>query len=342
MTARPGSIVFNSDAAELHFAKLLRDFVPLNRIRAHIAWQHSEDGDWNIDAHNVEIQNSDIEISVNAGLVLPGGDTSPSLMLTAQFDKGDVGQISRYLPVSKMRPGLVRWVDRALVSGQIRGGTVLFRGPLQAFPFDNKEGRFEVRFSVYDAILEYAKGWPRLEELEGDLAFDGRSLSGTISNGVSFHSEIDEARLLIKNLAAKPAILSVHGRAHGPTHDAVRYVIESPLNKTFGGYFENTKVTGTSKLDLELHLPLAAHGPHARVRGDLQMDNSVMLLAGGDVDIRKINGMLHFTESGLKADGIKAQIMGLPALVSIHEEQQDREKLTLFRATGRRSNTPPW
>jgi len=333
--ANGGSLSINSSGAEINFENLLRDFVRVDGLSAHISWRRDENRNWSIDAQDLQFRNEDIQLAAEGRLLLPADHGSPELNLTAKFDKGDIGHASRYLPVSKMRPGLVHWLDQALVSGRLRDGSLLFSGRLKDFPFDHKEGRFSIHFGVQDTILEYAANWPRLEKLDGEVTFDGRTMKGLIASGESFDSTIVQSSVSIDNLAGKPPILSVDGKARGPTRDAMRYVQESPLNEHYGKYFENTEVTGASTLDLKIHLPLARDKTGTRVRGRLMMLDSTMLLAGGKVDIKKINGTLGFSQDGLSASGIKARILGLPGSIEIHNEMQGKNKLTVFSANGR-------
>ena len=190
---------------------------------------------------------------------LEGG--SPYLDLNVSFGDGKGEHVSRYLPAKIMHPGTLAWLDKAIVNGRVSGGSARIYGRLADFPFDEGKGLFEIRFDVTDGILEYAAGWPRLEEIETEIEFHGRRFEAHAAAAKSLDSESTQAVITIPDMTAHPALLTVDGKAHGPTADAVRYVTESPLHHKLGAYLDDISAGGQSRLQLSLKLPLAKRHP---------------------------------------------------------------------------------
>ena len=93
------------------------------------------------------------------------------LDLQTHFGDADAAKAGPLIPAGILKPHLVEWLDRSIVSGQVPSGAVIFRGRLEDFPFPGHEGRLEVLFDVRDGVLDYLPGWPRLSGAAGQVRF---------------------------------------------------------------------------------------------------------------------------------------------------------------------------
>ncbi|MFQ5488016.1 MAG: YhdP family protein, partial [Gammaproteobacteria bacterium] len=243
-----GMVELQSGAASVDFAGLFRDTLAMDRVAGRCYWRRGEQG-WRLLGRDLDLANADLSLRADLELTLPASGAAPRLDLAADFSAFSLEHTSRYLPVAVMRPGLVKWLDGAIVAGRVPAGEVGFHGTLEAGTFD-KGGLFEVRFNVLDGVLKYASGWPRIEEIEAGFLFHNRRLDVQLAAGKSLSSAIDEARISIADLTAFPALLAVEGRAQGPTADALRFLRESPLQDRFAAYLADMNAFGHSRLDL--------------------------------------------------------------------------------------------
>ena len=329
-----GSLLLNTTEAQFTFADLFRSPLSVDVLTGAIAWQRQQ-GMWRIQAHALNVTNADIGGSVKAIIDLPDNGGSPFISLVADFSNGNVEHAWRYFPVSIMPQDTVTWLDGALISGQVTTGQALFHGRVADFPFDTGEGqsesqfkgRFEVRFNVIDGILDYAPGWPRLEEIETEVVFSERRMDINANVAKSLASDIQHVHVAIKDLGGSPPVLTIKGKAEGPTADALRYVRESPLNKKIGKYFGDVRAQGRSTLDLDIAMPLADSGADSPdripnfIKGTLGFDNSSLALMDmgvpGDVGLSHVKGALNFTESALMARNIRATLLGQVAEIDV-------------------------
>lgn len=328
---KQGVITLATGKAEISFTDLFRGPLPLDTLGGSVYWSRDEGG-WRVLAQDLTAQNEDLNIKVTGYLDKPQAAKSPYIDLSARFGDGKIDHVSRYLPVKIMHPKTVEWLDRAIVNGRVSGGVASIQGWLSEFPFDGGHGLFEVRFNVTDGILEYADGWPRLEEIETEILFHGRRFEANDASAKSLGSEILQARVTIPDMTAHPALLTVDGKAQGPTSDAVRYVAESPLHTKFGDYLKGVNVGGHSNLRLSLKLPLAKQPP--KVNGALRIGDGSLLFKSGEIQLTQINGVLNFSEKGLSADDIHADLLGQPVTVSAKTTTDKEGATTTFSAQG--------
>jgi uncharacterized protein (TIGR02099 family) len=324
-----GRVALDTSGAQLLFPRLFRGPLPVSALRGQLQWTRDADG-WRVAAPELTLHNEDLDLQAWGGLELPAGGT-PTLALFGAFQAATAEHTSRYLPVDIMPESAVHWLDRAITGGTVPRGELLFYGPLAAFPFDHGEGRFLVDFDVQDGVLDYAADWPLLDQIEANVVFDGRGMAIHAADGRSLSSTLTTADVRIADLRGHPAVLEVEGKIQGPTQDALRYLRESPLREKFGAYVAGLEASGDSRLDLKLALPLN-DAAATQVDGRLQFDDSRLATTGGGFDMAHIRGELRFTESGLSARGIEADVLGLPARIDVVPE--DDEPGTRIAATG--------
>lgn len=326
-----GVLTLATGKATLDIANLFRAPLPLDALTGNIYWRYSNAG-WHVITQGLTARNEDVKLEVAGYLDKPPGGSSPYMDLRASFDDGKGDHVSRYLPAKIMPARTVAWLDRAIVNGQVSNGSARVYGWLTDFPFDAGQGLFEIHFDVADGILDYAPGWPRLEEITTEVLFHDRRFEAHATSAKSLNSEILRALVTIPDMTAHPAILTVDGEAQGPLRDAVRYVTESPLRAKFGSYLTDTKAGGQSRLQLSLKLPLAGLSP--KIKGSLQINDGSLLFNAAKIDLTHINGTLKFSEHGLSADKIRADLLGQAVTVTAKTTTDQQGATTVFAAQG--------
>jgi len=165
----------------IEFGSLFREPLAIGGLNGVIAWRHDE-GEWRFTSDELLLRNSDLQVRARMGVAVPDDGASPYVALDVKFngEPGSVAHKSRYLPVSLI-PNAVKWLDQSIIGGTVPDGTFIFNGRVNQFPFHHDEGKFEVRFRITDGILEYAEGWPRLEEIEADIRVIEQDILGMLA-----------------------------------------------------------------------------------------------------------------------------------------------------------------
>lgn len=339
-----GSVELDSHAAHVDLQKLFRAPLQLAQLQGRIDWRR--DGDrLHIESDALRAENADIRTLSRLLLDIPNDGSKPFLELQSTFTDGNVEATHKYLPVGIMPPRTVEWLDRALVSGRLHDGALLFQGRFGAFPFDHADGRMEIRATVSDGVLDYKDGWHRIEALEAELAFINRGMNIHGVAGKILGSELPEVSVRIDDLAH--ARLDIDGQATGTLADMLRFLRDSPLSEGRREALDVVQAGGDAQLHLAIRLPLAKSVPGAlSVDGRVQLPDNRLDLPDWDLALEQLKGELHFTQSGLEGRDLSAQLLGVPVKLDVGDapsgESSDEssgdpssEAMTRVRAIGK-------
>ncbi|MFC1748366.1 YhdP family protein [Pseudomonadota bacterium] len=323
-----------TNLARLDTQGMFREVLLVDSIFGRFAWQFMDEG-LELDVRQLSVANKDLDIQIDGAVDIFSEDVSPMVNLAINIKRGDGAATQRYLPVKKMHPTLVSWLDSAIVGGEVTSGAMVLQGPIRRFPFLDGSGRFEVRFNVSNGILDYTEGWPRIEEIDAEVGFVGGGMDITAHSGKMLASTLENVEVEVSNFRTTPfPVLMVDGDVYGDTSDVIRYLNESPLNELFGTITSGTEASGASRVGLSLGIPLKKD-ELVSVDGWVSFDDSSIALNQFGVDLVGVNGKLNFNNKGMSAEGITAEVMGQPATLNIRTDELSLERANLvFEASG--------
>lgn len=311
-----GEINLNASSMMIDIGLMFRDPVTVKVLAGKVAWAH-EGGVWKIKSEGLKLKNDDLQGTVSMVLDIPDDGSSPYINMVAEYEGGKGASTSKYLPINVMSKESIAWLDESIIDGNVTWGGMLLRGKLSDFPFDNGKGKFEVKFNVTDAILDYDKAWPRIEEINGEVVFVGRTMVITAETGKILGSTVHNVTASIADLDADDIVVNIKGSADGSLNDVLQFIAKSPLGEDFGNYMLDLEVTGTSQLDLDMKIPVDDRP--ARLKGKLHFNDNSITMKGWDVSVKNVKGALDFTEDEMSAKAIKANLLGKPASVDVYK-----------------------
>jgi uncharacterized protein (TIGR02099 family) len=299
-----GVLHLDSSDLRLDFANLIDQPVAFDSVAGTLHWQRQEDG-WALAAETMQWVNPDLAATL-AGDLRWHGDAAPEANLRLAFGGGSLAALRAYLPRSRLPAKVTDWLDRALPVGKITGGGAILRGALDRFPFDEYDGKFEVRLNVADATLAYSPRWPVIEGIEGELAFTGRALEVAARHGRSLGIEIDATNARIDDLTAKQRWIAIDGHGHGAVGEARGYVEGSPLKTPLRRVLEAMGESGRLDLDLKLEVPLFPDQP-SRFSGRLGLDDVSLKPPDltAPIEITGVRGDVEFGREAFAAPALK-------------------------------------
>ncbi len=325
-TAEQGSINLFSDDLVLNFAKLFRAPLHFNQLEGRLDWQLAEDG-LHILADKLLLSDGDFNTESRLDLQIPFDDLPPIIDLQTDFDRGSLANVYRYLPTAIMDDEFTKWLDRALVSGQISNGAFLLRGPLNAFPFTANEGRFQVLFDVENATFDYMPEWPPVKQGKAQVHFLNSALDVHIKQATLLQSEVREVRVRIDDMPHGTPV-KINGGIAGSSVDLMRFLSETPLTEQFAPLVETVKVAGDANVDLNLSIPMREKDPF-RLKGEIAWLDAVITLPTLDLKLSEVSGALAFTERGVSAKAIKATLLGERTTITARTKP---DETIIFRA----------
>ena len=238
------------------------------------------------------------------------------LELDARLTRGSGDAVWRYMPLA-VGKDVRDWLRVAIIGGKASETTLKLRGDLRQFPFrGGKGGVFEVRGKFRDATLRYARSWPEINDIEGELLFEGARMLITGKSGRIFGVGLREVRAEIADIEQAEELLTVTGKAAGPTADFLRFIEASPVGERIDHFTEDMKAEGNGELDLKLSLPLRRL-VNSKVAGSYRFDGNRLTVDSDLPPLAEVRGALRFSEDHLEAQGIRGTLLGTPLHVDV-------------------------
>ena len=105
-------------------------------------WKRHEAGFY-VDVSSFNFSAADVSSEGRVRLDLGNSSTGPVMDLAASFKGKNAENTAKYLPAKVMNKDAVNWISRSIKAGTVSEGAAVFKGPVQKFPYHNKEGVFK-------------------------------------------------------------------------------------------------------------------------------------------------------------------------------------------------------
>ena len=302
-----GELILDSQNVSIDYDRYFDQNTPLEKIKSRIVWAKQPHG-WEVSSDYLDLSNQGVTLKSIFILSLPEDHSAPYLNLVSKFVSKDGRVALKYMPTKIMEPEVVDWLDTAIIGGQVPSGGVIIRGRLDKFPFDSGDGKFEARFSLKNAELNYIQGWPHITGIDAEIVFLGRSLSISASAGRILESDVVHADVAIADMAAEEPVLTVNGTMQGFVKDALQYLRVTGVADSYGDSFKQLYAQGRSSLELDLKVPLGES--EVTVNGKMNFHNSVFGIKDVGLELNHVSGSLLFNEVNVSAKGIKGEVLG--------------------------------
>lgn len=282
-------------------------------LRAEGGWQR-RDGRLEITLDSARFENVDAAGSAS-GVYRPQRGGAGEIDLQARLSRAEGTSVWRYLP-RVVNQDTHEWVRTAIRRAEVPEANLRLRGELDDFPFREGGGEFRVTIRVVDALLDYAPGWPSIDGIFGEVRFEGPGLRIEAARGRILGVALSEVVADVPDLDAMPSpVMSIVGKAAGPTAEFLRFVSESPVSARIGGFTDGMRAEGRGTLDLRLVLPLKEIA-ESTVDGEYRFGANRLWLVEGLPVLEDAGGRLRFTADTLSMPEARAQFLGAPARIT--------------------------
>ncbi|MBP8290927.1 MAG: hypothetical protein KAX51_14190, partial [Chromatiaceae bacterium] len=311
----------------------------LDRLAGPVTWVPAAVGGLQLASDGLEALNPDLGLKLRFTLQDLGASASggPVLDLQADIRNANAGVIRDYLPDAKLKPRARAWLERAFPAGRVPRGQVLFRGRPADFPFRQDQGYCHVLLWVEEMALDFHPDWPPLEGLEGLVHFHNQAMSIATTGGEILGFPLIGAQAEILDLADAQRV-TVRGSARGDFNQALAFPEATPLRASLGGIPDLFTAEGLVDIALKMDIPLGNDHPEERLglTGALSWPGAASLtLAGVDLVLADLRGVLGFSQDGVTASRLEAQSLGAPLSVTLDRIRagKPQTKLTELKLT---------
>jgi uncharacterized protein (TIGR02099 family) len=315
---RGGTLYLNSTNAALDMPLVFRNVLGFDTLTAQVGWSRAG-ADAEFRFNNVSFSNPHLAGTLFGNYrMVPG--TRGAIDLTGSLARADARHVNHYIPLVVGKHAR-DWLDTAFLAGQSNDVSLRLKGNLDDFPFPDKTGGvFQVVAKVTGGVLDYANGWPKVENIAGELAFRGNRMDVNVRQGTILGARLLRVHAEIPDLKAAEELLRIDGEAEGPTSEFLAFIAKSPVLGMIDRFTEGMEAQGNGRLALKLEMPLGALDK-SKVAGAYRFINN-QITAGPDLPaLEQANGRLEFTESAVRVPDAGGVFLGGP--VSIAGGTQD-------------------
>lgn len=307
------SLRVDCDACEFAIPGVLRAPVALERLDL-LAGMHRGDRGWVLELPAISAVGRGYasELALRLDFDAQAG---PLLAATAHVPGAQIEAAKAFWPINKMPPRTIEWLDRALGAGQVDWGRVVFRGALRDWPFAAGQGRFEARFAVSGADLDYHPEWPAASALAAEVSFINSTMVVHDAKGALVGNRVVRASGGIASL--KDPVLELDLGGVGDAGNWLQFLKSSPLQRSHGKVLFGMAMQGPASVDARLSIPLRKDLGSTRVDGEALLDGVRFNDAKWKLDLAELRGRADFTQSGFAADHLSLALHGHPAELAI-------------------------
>jgi len=310
-----GKLQLASRQAQIDVPKVLvKPQIELGSLAGDLAWERDAAGALSVRASSLTFANAHFSGNL-FGTYAWRGDGPGTLDLSAVLNRADGSSAAQYLP-HVLDAEAREWLTQAVVAGESSDVRVRVRGDLRDFPFvDPKTGQFQVTARIEKGVLDYARGWPRIEDIDGELTFERDGMEVVARSGTVLGARLSGVRAHVPSFKGAGRRVLVSGQADGATSEFLKYIESSPLSEKAGSFVTSMKAEGHGKLRLKLDLPLADL-KQTKVAGEYEFAANRVKVLDELPPIDQAGGRLTFTDDGFTLQGVRGRLLGGALTVS--------------------------
>ena len=319
-----GQIEVDAREGMLRLPWLFRADLHTTRTEGTFAWKHAPAG-LQLFTNELRIRNAEIDTRTRLSVTLPPSG-SPFVDVKAKVVASSAPAVVNHLPLVLFGKPLVSWLDQSIITGRVPQGELVWRGPLRGFPYDEGDGQFRVEFSVEDGVLDYAPGWPRLENVNTTVVIDHNSLSSLENRGTIAGVPFRDAQVRVADLMHKPE-LQLATSDEMQLGQVLAFLRASPIAKTLGTTLNSVTGRGNLTAAVQLNMPIASPKDF-RLRGNFEASGASLGLAGVAYRLTDLQGLVRLEDTRLYADGLKGKFLNEPVAITLRPAGKDEPGLS--------------
>jgi len=312
-TERGGTTTLGITSGSVQLPRLFSEPVPVEVLSVGAGWTF-RDGQVQLSLRNASFTNEHAAGTFH-GSYQSAAQGPGSIDVAGALIRADATQVWRYIPITA--PITREWLRNALLAGESRDIRFRVKGALADFPFDDpKKGTFEIVARASGVKLDYARGWPALSDINGEITFRGRRMEVRPQSAVLLGIRLADVQVSIPELGKHDEHLLVKGSAQAPTAEFLRFVASSPVGEHIDRFTEQISAKGDARLQLELDMPLHRVA-ESKAAGELAVRDNRVVIDPRLPELTRFDARIQFArdagnKGSLRVREGRAQLLGNP------------------------------
>lgn len=315
LTERGGTLNFSSQKVRLELPDVFHEPLMLDTFTGQASWNYLSEGDSIVfKFNNITFSNPYAAGSAYGSYrFIPG---KPGMVdLTGHLTRADAGYLRHYTPITA-NPYFHDGLGKSIVEGEFLDARLRLKGDLANFPFPRgNTGLFRLHAKASEVVLDHIPGWPRIENISGNLQFQGSDIRLDASQASTSGVRFSKVTLHIADVTASDAVLESEGEANGPTSEFLKFAAKYAVGNYSNSLLDDVSITGNGKLLFKLDGPLHNEGD-IKLAGNYQFIDNQINPGARIPNLDRINGILAFSGSEIRIENVTAQFLGGPVAVN--------------------------
>ncbi|WP_245727829.1 YhdP family protein [Nitrosovibrio tenuis] len=314
VTEKGGSLNLNSEHIKLEVPDALHEPLMLNTLTGQASWSLSPDKSVAFKFSNIYFSNSHA-----AGLAYGTYHKEPNVPdkidLVGHLTHADARYLADHIP-SGIGGSSREWFEKSVLEGKFTDIRLHLKGNPAELPF-SRDGTsiFKVQAKASGVALDNLPGWPKIENISGNLQLHGSRIEFDVSSADTFGTQLSKVKLHIADMAAPEAVLRGQIEADGATQQFLK-VAAKYAGDDYGMVLQdNIKIAGNGRLLLKLDIPLSDAGP-PRLAGNYEFIDNQLDPGPGMPSLNNINGILAFGDSKIRIENLTGRLLGGPLVIN--------------------------
>jgi uncharacterized protein (TIGR02099 family) len=308
-----GTIMLRAQQPGFSMPRYFRNPLQAERLSADGGWSR-QGRTWALRANHFEVEHASGRAQGSLEFLIESRRVSPELTLEARVERADLSAVAGFIPIGRLRPNTVAWLERAFVAGEVTGGELSYRGPIRKFPFPNGEGEFRATADVSGATLDYYDGFGPLAAATGQVEFHDASISARIETGRIGGLTIAGGEFSLPDY--RDPVIVVDATGSGDVGEALEMLRSSPLGPRLGEQFMALRGAGPADYRLALHM--ATQDPDdRRYEVTTTLRSATISTPMLRAPVQQVVGELELQNDLVRSDSLRGRFLGGPFQLAI-------------------------
>ncbi|MDM7859128.1 YhdP family protein [Alteromonas sp. ASW11-36] len=313
-----GRIYLHTENANMDSSNLLDDSLAVEAFNASLyVYQDSPESTWYLFSDDIAFKSNKVEFTQQFRYQFD----QQELSLLTRISSLPVARVPELFPEYYMGANTKAYLTRALENQDsaknafVNNASVLWRGQLGDFPFDDNQGVFQASVDITAADFMFSSEWPTLTDLDINLLFENDRLLMRSPSSKLKDIELTRLEAEIPSLSDAQS-LQIGALAQGTGRQLAELMLDSQMADTLGALLSRELVIdGLLKTDLALLIPL--DNERVKASGTVSLQDNIIEFPSVAMTLHKATGGITFVNDEVQVTDLGAQLFGQPVQISM-------------------------